>query len=400
MFKKTLAAVAVLGAFAGTAMAANVTLYGVVDEALQYKNVKTFGGESQDTYGIKSGAQAGSRWGLKGTEELGNGLVAGFQLESGFNADDGKSAQGGRLFGRVARVYLSGDFGTLSAGRDGALVSGVGSVSYIYNYTAFGTGWGDSTGAQALWNFGYMDRANNSLTYITPTIAGFTGYAQYSFAADDQEAESANDNNRYAALGLKYDQGAFSTGLVVDYLKKAEKPVADPLDLAQKIDEDRKDQWTVSYGASYDFGVVKVMGMAQYAKHMDSVVNYFSSSYKGKDADGEDYTFKASGLGIGDFEGYNLGLGMSAPVLGGTAFAQANYLHAKDKATDADAKVDGYGLSLAYSYPLSKRTSVYTYGTYGQFKTKGEDYKDVDGKDWDGAKSKVGEFGVGLTHKF
>ena len=106
MFKKTLAAVAVLGAFAGSAFAANVTLYGVVDEALQYtyQNVQNQG--KKNAYGMKAGAQAGNRWGLKGQEELGNGYVAGFVLESGFSGDDGKSAQGGRLFGRAASLYV------------------------------------------------------------------------------------------------------------------------------------------------------------------------------------------------------------------------------------------------------------------------------------------------------
>lgn len=370
MFKKTLAAVAVLGAFAGTAMAANVTLYGVVDEALQYKYAKHADQEKQQSYGLTSGAQAGSRWGLKGTEELGNGLVAGFQLESGFNADEGKSAQGGRLFGRVARVYLSGDFGTLSAGRDGALVSGLGSVSYIYNYAALGTGWGDYTGAQGIYNFGFQDRANNSVTYVSPNFAGFTGYAQYSFEAKDQEKAEAALNNRYAALGAKYDMGAFSTGLVVDYLMKAHET------------DDVDNQWTVSYGANYDFGVAKVYGLAQYGKHMD----HLFSKFDGKDAKGNTIYFTD-----GDYEGYNLGLGVSAPVLGGTAFAQVNYVHAKDKTEGADEKVDGYGLGAAYSYPLSKRTSVYTYGSYGQLKFK---------EDGDSDKTKVGEFGVGVTHKF
>lgn len=370
MFKKTLAAVAVLGAFAGTAMAANVTLYGVVDEALSYKYFKDGDQDKKQTYGLVSGSQAGSRWGLKGTEELGNGLVAGFQLESGFNADEGTSAQGGRLFGRVARVYLSGDFGTLSAGRDGALVSGLGSVSYIYNYVALGTGWGDYTGAQAIWNFGHMDRANNSVTYVTPNLSGFTGYAQYSFAADAQEKDEAALNNRYAALGAKYDMGAFSTGLVVDYLMKAHET------------DDVDNQYTVSYGANYDFGVAKVYGMAQYGKHMDHLFTKFNE----KDADGKTVYFAT-----GDYEGYNLGLGVSAPAFGGTAFAQVNYVHAKDKTEDTDAKVNGYGFGAAYSYPLSKRTSVYTYGSYGQLKFK---------EDGDSDKTKIGEFGVGMTHRF
>ena len=374
MFKKTLAAVAVLGAFAGTAMAANVTLYGIVDEAVHYQSVKVLGQDTKDTYGMTSGAQSGSRWGVKGTEELGNGLTVGFQLESGFGADDGSFGDEERLFNRVSRVYLTGDFGTLSAGHDGSLVSGLGSVSYIYQYTGLGgTGWGDYTGSYNLFNLGAKVRADNTLTYVSPNFAGVTAYAQYSFNTDGSEEPSANDNNRYGALGLKYDMGAFSTGLVVDYLKKAETTV------------DRDDMFTVSYGASYDFGVAKVAGMAQYGKHMDSVASKLGVVNGDKEHKGF----------VGDLEGYALGLGLSAPAFGGTAFAQVNYIHAKDKLEASNKKFDGYGLGLAYSYPLSKRTSVYTYGSYNQFKFKGDAFKTASDD-----KAKVGEFGIGMTHKF
>ena len=370
MFKKTLAAVAVLGAFAGSAMAANVTLYGIVDEALQYSYVKANGGEKQDTYGIRSGNQNGSRWGVKGQEELGNGLIAGFQLESGFSADDGKLGQNNRLFGRVASMYLKGGFGTLAAGRDGGLASGLGTVSFLYNYVALGTGWGAYAGSNSLFNFSYRDRADNTLTYVTPDFGGVKVYAQYSFQADGQELPDSGDNTRYAALGVNYTGGAFNTGLVVDQLFKP---------------TDADDQFTVSYGANYDFGAAKVYGMAQYGKHMDNVVNYKFTHEK--------TTYL--GLGVGDYTGYNVGLGVSAPVAGGTFYAQANYVYGKDKTEGADAKVDGYGVGLAYSYPLSKRTSVYTYGAYNQFKTKG-----VNSIVEDGAKTKIGEVGLGLTHKF
>ena len=93
--KKTLAALAVLGAFAGTAAAADVNLYGVVDTGLAYtyKNTefaaldadRTNGGESR--FGMQSGYNSGSRFGLKGTEDLGNGLRIGFKLENGFSSD-------------------------------------------------------------------------------------------------------------------------------------------------------------------------------------------------------------------------------------------------------------------------------------------------------------------------
>lgn len=373
MFKKTLAAVAVLGAFAGSAVAANVTLYGVVDEALNYTYLKGQGegySYTNQAYGMKNGVTAGSRWGVKGQEELGNGYTVGFQLESGFDADTGKMGQGNRLFGRVSSLYVTGPFGTLAAGRDGALDSGLGTVSYLYQYSAFGTGW-NTVSAAGLFKFGYADRADNTLTYVTPDLGGVKLYAQYSFAADGQEKVSSNDNNRYAALGAQYKAGAFSTGLVVDMLKKAEGD-----------GEDLDDQFKVSYGASYDFGVAKVMGMAQYTKHMAA----FGSNAALVDPEGE--TFK---LATGDLEGYNFNLGTIVPVAGGNLFAQVNYVHVKDKAAEEGVsnKGDGYGLGLGYQYALSKRTSVYTYGGYSYYKAKPNNEK-----------LKLGEVGLGLVHKF
>lgn len=89
MFKKSLAAVALLGAFAGSAFAADVTLYGVVDEGFLYthKDADKTDTDAVDKFELRNGIQAGSRWGLKGTEDLGNGLKVGFILESGFNAE-------------------------------------------------------------------------------------------------------------------------------------------------------------------------------------------------------------------------------------------------------------------------------------------------------------------------
>ena len=82
--KKTLAAVAVLGAFAGSALAADVQLYGIVDTGLAYVHGDADGlGEDFDSFSMESGQGSGSRWGIKGTEDLGNGLTVGFILENG-----------------------------------------------------------------------------------------------------------------------------------------------------------------------------------------------------------------------------------------------------------------------------------------------------------------------------
>ena len=127
--KKTLAALAVLGAFgAGSAYAADVTVYGVVDLGLKYTHADSDkqGEDATDKLEMASGMQSGSRFGLKGTEDLGNGMKVGFVLENGFSADDGSLGNDGRLFGREAQVNLSGAFGEISFGRVGQLTSGNG----------------------------------------------------------------------------------------------------------------------------------------------------------------------------------------------------------------------------------------------------------------------------------
>lgn len=123
--KKTLAALAVLGAFAGSAAAADVQLYGVVDEGFIYTNTKVTDEKSDNQFQLGSGLNLGSRWGLKGTEDLGNGYKVGFKLESGFNADTG-TLQENRLFRREAGLTLYGPFGSLGFGRFGGIASAAG----------------------------------------------------------------------------------------------------------------------------------------------------------------------------------------------------------------------------------------------------------------------------------
>lgn len=112
--KKSLLALAALGAFAGVAHAqSSVTLYGIIDEGFNVNtNVK-----GQHLYNLSAGVLQGSRWGLRGTEDLGGGLKAIFVLENGFDENTGKMNQGGLLFGRQAYVGLSSNYGTVTLGR-------------------------------------------------------------------------------------------------------------------------------------------------------------------------------------------------------------------------------------------------------------------------------------------
>ena len=377
-------------AAAGTAAAADVTLYGKADLGLHYTYNKVDGQDAVNSFDMKSGQNAGSRFGLKGTEDLGNGTKVGFILENGFNADDGTMGQDSRLFGREANLFVTGDFGTLSMGRVGALSSGMGSYNVVYGYAAFGTGWGDYAGAKSQFNLADRDRMDNTVTYVTPNFAGVKVYAQYSFSTKGQEtAGNERQNQRYAGLGVKYDLGSFSTGLVVDTV------------LNNYANTNSEDSLGVTWGASYDFGVAKVYGMAQYGKNENKMGGYSVTDIK------ENQTGFAAVDGEG-LEGYALTLGATAPVLGGTVYAQANYV---DGETSADvtsthatadkavktADFDRWGLSAAYSYPFSKRTMVYTFAAYseGTLKVTGVVSGAVDK-----TKTKKGEFGLGLVHKF
>lgn len=129
--KKTLAAVAVLGAFVGSALAADVQLYGVVDTGLRYTHfdgdAAAAGYDAVDKFEMKSGQQSGSRFGFKGTEDLGNGLTVGFILENQFNSDDGSLSDSDHFFRREASLFLEGGFGKIAMGRIGSINNGVSS---------------------------------------------------------------------------------------------------------------------------------------------------------------------------------------------------------------------------------------------------------------------------------
>ncbi|NHH78145.1 Outer membrane porin protein [Burkholderia gladioli] len=114
--KKSIAALAVTAAAASPALAqSSVTLYGVIDEGLNYTN--NIGGKG-GAVELTSGYAQGSRWGLRGTEDLGGGLAAIFTLENGFDASSGKAQEGGRMFGRQAYVGLQDKrYGTVTLGR-------------------------------------------------------------------------------------------------------------------------------------------------------------------------------------------------------------------------------------------------------------------------------------------
>lgn len=386
--KKTLAAVAVLGAFAGSAVAADVTLYGLVDYSLQYQHLDADQAnvDKADTLKLSSGQNSGARFGLKGVEDLGNGYKVGFVLENGFSADTGALGSEKKLFDREAQLYIDSDFGKLAFGRVGQLASANGSYGLLGVTGPFSTGYGDATaGLKWISANGYA-RFDNTVTYVTPTFAGLNVYAQYSFqndAAQDKGVEGQSSVDRYYGIGAKFVNGGLTLVGTVDSVNYASYGVhaADN----KKLD----DSITVNLGGNYDFEVAKVYFGATYFDNAKKVGN----KNVGVSEDGTTATIaKGYTLGSEGAEGWGLGLGVSAPVLGGTVGAYAGYLDA-DSVDSTDASLKRYVAAAGYSYSFTKRTSMYS--TVSYTKDKFEKNKDADA-----VKASSVEVLLGMIHRF
>jgi len=160
----------------------SVTLYGIVDDSIVYQSSQTtLGSTSGGRSNVKlaSGIWAGSRFGLKGAEDLGGGNKAIFQLESGFNVNNGQQQFANAMFGRQAWVGMTNPaYGTLTAGRQYTsyytLLSPYSPTNWLTGF--FGAHPGDLDELDTIY------RANNSIVYTTPKLYGFTASGSYSFA--------------------------------------------------------------------------------------------------------------------------------------------------------------------------------------------------------------------------
>lgn len=169
---------AALMALPGLAAAQSVTLYGVVDTGVEYVNHIGTASDSVTRMPGLTGTVP-SRWGLRGSEDLGQGIKAVFALESGFGPDTGVSNQGGRLFGRQAYVGLAGKWGQIALGRQYTMTFWANLEADMLGPNTFGSASLDSYMANA--------RADNAIAY-KGTFGGFTVGATYSFGRDSVNA--------------------------------------------------------------------------------------------------------------------------------------------------------------------------------------------------------------------
>lgn len=320
--KKTMIALAALGAFAGAAQAqSSVTLYGRADANVTYSkpgDLVNGGEESWQMYdgGANSGI-GGSRWGLRGSEDLGGGLKANFLLESGFNLDTGSAADSARLFNRQAWVGIgSSSFGDLRLGRQESISRQINSG--FSDASALGELKIDEAvggGRQMFQTFG--QRVDNSATYISPNFGGF----QVLGMVGAGEGATA----RYQGVMASYVAGPLKVAVGYDMYDS----------FGARTSGYNK---VVNVGANYNFGVATLFAGFQDAKDV-----------------GNNLGAALTPTSVQDQQTYNIGV--MVPV--GQFQLRAQYTHAEyDLVNGGSADQQKYGASVRYL--LSKRTTLYS----------------------------------------
>ena len=318
----------------------SVTLYGLIDEGFDYTNNAKTG----SAYQLQSGYAQGNRWGLKGTEDLGGGLKAVFQLENGFNVNSGSLGQGGLMFGRQAWVGLSSNYGTVTLGRQYDSI-----IDYFTVTTANGAFGG------YLFDHPYDNdntentfRLNNTVKYASPTIYGIRFGGTYSFSNDSNFA-----NNRAYSLGAQYSGGGLLIG--VAYLQ-ANNPSSDATGAITNAGDKNfvaARMRILGAGANYTLGKATV-GLAY---SWSSYRNPVSSAYVGSFTP---VVGTLSNLTFSNFEANAKYQFTPAFYVG----AQYVYTRANYDATSGESHPVYHTAGLMADYSISKRTDVYMQAAY------------------------------------
>lgn len=340
--KKTIIGAA-LAAAALPAFAQNtVTLYGLIDEGFDFTNNVN----GSKVYELQSGYAQGSRWGLKGTEDLGGGLKAVFQLENGFNVNNGKLGQGGLMFGRQAYVGLVSDqYGSVTFGRQYDSL-----VDFLAQTTANGN-WGGYLFSHPYDNDNTDNsfRVNNTVKYTSPNFAGLQFGGTYSFSNDTNFA-----NNRQYSVGMQYATGGLL--LAAAYLQ-ANNPSASA---GGAINNGGDENFVASRLRVFGAGINYTFGSATlgFAYTNTLVQQPLSSGYVGAITPTGGATL--SSLRFNNFE-VNAKYQVTPAFFVGAAYT---YTRTSFNATSGQLHPQYHSVGLMADYNLSKRTDVYVQGGY------------------------------------
>jgi predicted porin len=357
--KKSLIAMAVLAASGVASAQSTVTLYGLADVYLgsqKVKNSPAIGPSTSLRQSVINGSGFNtSRFGFKGSEDLGGGLKANFLLEAGYDISTGAAnnytnpftgATSNAIFGRQSWVGLSGGFGELKLGKMWTPydeVKGSGAAAFDANIFAPATN---------VWlSNNYNDRPGNSIYYSTPNFSGFSAAASYSFGENKANATTvpvapSQDAGKIVSMNVQYANGPIGVALS----HQQEKPNGNVV----------TSKFTQLNG-SYDFRVVKLLAAYGQTKNV------------------------ASNFGLAD-KSKEYQIGLDVPL--GAVTLSGGYAHTKATLAAGAGEVKSNGIGLAAKYDLSKRTFLYTGLQLAKNKLAGT------------GEVKADTFAVGVQHKF
>lgn len=307
--KTTVISLAILTTM-GSAMAqSNVTLYGRIDTSIgKQKTINTFDPASDiNRTEMGSGRLTPSRFGLRGSEDLGGGLSANFNLEGGFRSDSGSTL----AFDRHSWVGLAGGFGAIKLGKTDSAYKDIfdlGNTQAVFD--------SDFTPSATVFRWGVENhnsthggRPTNQIRYETPNFSGFS-------ATITQHLQEANvDALHGGSFNARYKAGALDIGLAVQ---------------SQKLEATAAKLSHVLLGGAYDFGSFRISGQYQTGD------------------------LKLAGIDFAKDNEY--GIGITVPV--GNVELSAAYAANSSKFAGLQW-LKGNGFGLGATYALSKRTKLY-----------------------------------------
>jgi len=334
MRRQRFAMLAALGGLATAAAAQQapaVTIFGLVDLSVQHLrsgNRSLLNGENQTRLHDGTAYGPGSRWGIRVSEDLGSGLRAGALLESGFLADTGVLAQGGRSFGRQAFLSLSSSAaGELRMGRQYALhdetqaITNPGGNTTVLNpggvYTL-------RTGTIPL--FIDAPRLDNTLHYLSPIFGGLRLQGMVALGEGTQD--------RYQGLKMSYGRGPVNLAASYEQSKASSRPAGAPSSVNKILE----------LGANYDVGPLKLYAGFQRSRDLTTGIGTQIGTLTLPGLPGPATELKAVNVG-------------ASTQLGAT-YVMANFTRSRfGNASGADVSIGRYGLGALYSF--SKLTSLY-----------------------------------------
>jgi general bacterial porin, GBP family len=314
----------------------SVTLYGIISVAMVYSS--NAGGKP--LYQMMSGPQQPSRWGLKGTEDLGGGLSAIFDVENGFSVANGSAAQNGRLFGRQAWVGIADkNLGTITMGRQyDEMTQQLNWTESAAQFAAYGAHVGDND------NLFDAVRLQNSVRYASPVIAGLSFAAQYAFS---NQAGAFSNNSAFSAGGT-YARGSLKVSAAMSQYNHPAAPdnsstgaIGDSYGFTSPFATSLggsgvETQRMFGVGAGYDFGFVRAS-----LSYTNVLFDYLDTS----------------GLRLQNAE-LSLTRYITPNLLIGAAYIYTTGLYSNSE------KLHYNEVNLGVDYLLSHRTDVYLVGLY------------------------------------